>query len=250
MQRHSSHLLLLLVAVVIPVCSEDKLDFTKLRDPFDMDEINRKLQEKVADDDPVQKAMPDPMDPKFRAPLRCSACGAVIEHAVRLLRPIIERQSERAARSGGVLPADALPKEYEMVDIFENLCGEVGRLYGLEVEKDKKRPTLRFSKSFGVSRLQGSWMPSFLTSTCEGVLDVEGEEKLAAMILGVARSEAEAGRGKVISMNPDQGIVDKVREMVCTKWEESAKGCDVYGVAIDPRETDNDDGAEEAASDL
>ncbi|CCD17346.1 unnamed protein product [Trypanosoma congolense IL3000] len=244
-----SLLLLLLAAKSNRAASNEPIDFSKMRNPLDMDEINEKLRKKVDDDDPVQKSLPDPTDPKFRLPLKCSACGAVIEHVVRLLRPIIEQQSLRAARSGGKVPSDALPKSYEVVDVFENLCGEIARFYGLEVEEEKQKLTLRFSKSFGIKRLQGSWIPSFLTSTCEDLLNSYEEEQLTAMVLGVAKAEADAGRGRVISMNPDQGIVDQVREMVCTNWKESSTGCDHKGLAIDPR-TEEDDNSEMNDMDL
>ncbi|KAG8346309.1 hypothetical protein ERJ75_001526900 [Trypanosoma vivax] len=198
---------------------------------FDFDALTEPFGTKVSDDDPVHKLMPDPTKLEFHLPLKCSACGAVIEHTVRLFRPAIEKYKELAIRDG--VTVDVRFREYESVDVYEKLCGEVGRLYGLEVD-DKKRPTLRFSRSLGVPRVQGSWMPFFLSSTCEELVD-DMEERLTEEVASAATEDARTDKSKVLTFYPDKEIVEKVRQSICTSWDRSSQGCDWKGLPIDPR---------------
>ncbi|RNF26503.1 uncharacterized protein Tco025E_01208 [Trypanosoma conorhini] len=184
----------------------------------------------LGEEDAVVKALPDPDAPGFYLPLKCSACGAIVEHAVHLLAPVVEQhlvRRERETRAGGKPPHRLQPKEIETVDAFEQLCREVPVLYGLEM-KSGTVPSLFFSKSDMINRVRGGWMQYFLASTCEELLDEQEEELVAAVF-------AAAEEGGMV------GLPTKVREAVCTRWKRSSKGCDKHGLPIDPRSGDSSD---------
>ncbi|RNF12442.1 hypothetical protein TraAM80_00294 [Trypanosoma rangeli] len=187
-------------------------------------------ERQLNEEDPVMKALPNPDVPAFHLPLKCSACGAIVEHAVHLLSSVVQQhlaRREREARGGGNPPHRSQPKQFEMVDAFEQLCREVPFLYGLEMISDTE-PSLFFSKSNMINRVRGGWMQYFLASTCEELLDEQEEELVAAIF-------AAADEGGM------KDIPRKVREVVCTQWERSSKGCDAHGMPITRRPSEPSD---------
>ncbi|KEG12475.1 hypothetical protein DQ04_01681050 [Trypanosoma grayi] len=208
-------LLFTLYFAISPVAAQNPL----------MDGYDGLKRTQIDEDHPIHHLMPDPAEnPELYLPLKCSACGAVVEQAVYLLRNVIARhlvRKERAARSGGQASRSERPKEYETVDALENLCRQVGQEYGVELREDGL-PSLFFSRSHIVERVSGGWMPLFLASTCEELLD-EREEQLISAIFSAAEE---------VEINE---VAKRARELVCTRWERYSKGCDSRGVPIDPR---------------
>ncbi|KAH9597220.1 hypothetical protein LSM04_005767 [Trypanosoma melophagium] len=230
--------LLLIFSVAAPYSvSAARLSIDDMGDDGSYDEP---LLDMVDDDDPVRKLLPDPQDPQMFLPLKCSACGAVIEEAIHLMRPAIIRHVERKQRDAkkGISTKDVkLPHEYETVDAFEKLCRRVAMDYGLEM-KSEKVPSLFFSKHHGIQRVRGGWMPFFLSSTCEELVDEE-EDRLTSEIFAAA--EAEAATIPTTHMDFLQRIAVRVRKAICPYWSRAAGGCDPRGIPIDPRKEPSGD---------
>ncbi|EKF39398.1 hypothetical protein MOQ_000369 [Trypanosoma cruzi marinkellei] len=193
-------------------------------------EWDERMGRPIDEDDPVIKSMPNPEVPELYLPLKCSACGAIVEHAIHLLKPVIEdhlERKKRAVEGGNKTIEDFHPKEFEIVDALEQLCQDVSLLYGLEMN-DARVASVFFTKSKMIRRVLGTWMPSFLISTCEELLD-EQEEELVSAIFTAAEENAK------------QHPTIRVRQMICTKWQRSSGGCDKNGMPIDPRVEDSPD---------
>ncbi|PWV19151.1 hypothetical protein C3747_11g376 [Trypanosoma cruzi] len=222
--------LLLLLGLLVCVAASPVHGRRRKASSLGKTEWDEPMETPIDEDDPVIKAMPNPEVPELYLPLKCSACGAIVEHAIHLLRPVIEDHLERkkqAAKDGKKTIQDFHPKEFETVDAFEQLCHEVSLLYGLEM-KDAKVSSVFFTKSKTIGRVLGTWMPSFLISTCEELLD-EQEEELVSAIFTAAEESAK------------QHPAIRARQLVCTKWQRSSGGCDKNGLPIDPRLEDSSD---------
>ncbi|ORC84579.1 uncharacterized protein TM35_000431470 [Trypanosoma theileri] len=230
-------LLLILSVTTLYTISAARLSIDDMEEGGNIDD---QYVDRVEDNHPVHKLLPDPQDPEMLPSLKCSACGAVIEEAIHLMRPAIVRYLERRrrdAQKGKDTQNDKGPSEYETVDAFEKLCRRVSMDYALEM-KSEKVPSLFFTKSKASQRVHGGWMPFFLSSTCEELVEDE-EDRLRTEIFAAA--VAEEKEISVAHMDFLTRIALRVRQSICPQWSRSAKGCDPRGFPIDPRKQPLDD---------
>jgi hypothetical protein len=138
--------------------------------------------------------VPDPTNPGTKKKLACSSCRAVAKEAfgamdrLRKLRKGVEKYSEK-------------------VEALETVCTTIGKTYGLLMRDNK--PTFDFSSNSAISRLQGSWVNTYIESRCGDLMEKYDEDFIK-------------GFGKVSTVIEAQALLCKEWERTCSV-EEAAK---------------------------
>eukprot|EP01012_Entosiphon_sulcatum_P040443 TRINITY_DN54097_c0_g1_i1.p1 TRINITY_DN54097_c0_g1~~TRINITY_DN54097_c0_g1_i1.p1 ORF type:complete len:173 (+),score=40.57 TRINITY_DN54097_c0_g1_i1:22-540(+) len=107
--------------------------------------------------DPSQEQLdllPDFGNPKVARKLKCSACKMIFNEVYDAFRGLYQYRKS--------------PKEYEKLEVIENLCRNVKAEFGLLMRNNK--PTNDFSKNKKISRLTGNWINSFIETRCGEII--------------------------------------------------------------------------------
>lgn len=118
--------------------------------------------------------------------LKCNSCRAIA-------REIHERLWRVSRLRHGH------PKHYELVDVLDPVCSEMGTSYGLLLKNNE--PTTEFSRNEKISRYQGAWINTYLERRCGDVTYQYDDD----LIREALRHES----------------LEAFRDVLCTKWEKS-----------------------------
>ena len=99
--------------------------------------------------------LPDHGNPRVRAQLECSACKALVEKVYDDLTALYDLRHGR-------------PKQYEVVEVTENMCARIRDEYGLLMRNNQA--TNEFSRDASITRMKGSWINTFVEGRCGEIL--------------------------------------------------------------------------------
>ena len=149
------------------------------------DDVQQKPSQHRPSDDLVDQ-IPDPTKAANKKKYKCSSCKALAKEAFTALDKL------RRLRKG-------VEKYAEKVEALETLCASIGKNYGLLMRNNA--PTHDFSNNAAISRLQGSWVNTYLESRCGELMEKYDEDLIR-------------------EFNNVQSAVE-AQTLICSTWEKS-----------------------------
>jgi hypothetical protein len=137
--------------------------------------------------------LPDYGDPKVNKALRCSSCNALAKEVYEKLVDLGKRRNGR-------------PRQYEVAEVLEDICPTLRDEYGLLLKNNK--PTTVFSRNKAITRMQGSWINSFIDTRCGELLSSHEEQ--------------------MIEWYSKVKDLEEFRELVCIKWEKTCQATEIH----------------------
>jgi hypothetical protein len=96
-----------------------------------------------------------------RDEIKCNSCKALSQEIFERLEALFKLRHDK-------------PKHYETVEVFERMCVDVRKEYGLLMRDNK--PTWEFSRRTDVARMQGDWIGPYFEGRCGQLLAAHEEQ--------------------------------------------------------------------------